>query len=92
MHNILLSLSPLDGRYKSKTDELSDYFSEFALFKYRVRVEIEWLIFLCNEIKIKKSRVLDKEEIQLLQDIANYFDVVAAEKVKQIEGETNHDV
>lgn len=92
MHNILLSLSPLDGRYKTKTDELADYFSEFALFKYRVRVEIEWLIFLCNEIKIKNSRTLDKEEIKLLQDIANYFDVVAAEKVKQIEAETNHDV
>ena len=88
----IIAISPLDGRYRAKLDEMSDYFSEFALFKYRVRVEIEWLIHLCNEVKLKNTRELTDAEVKFLREIVDYFDVVAAKRVKEIEKETNHDV
>ncbi len=88
----IIAISPLDGRYRNKLEEMSDYFSEFALFKYRVRVEIEWLIHICNEVKLKNTRKLTESEIKFLREIVDYFDVVAAKRVKEIEKETNHDV
>jgi len=88
----IIALSPLDGRYREKIEDLSDYFSEFGLFKYRVKVEVEWLIHLCNEVKLKNTRELNEDEVKFLQDLQNYFDVVSAQKVKSIEKETNHDV
>lgn len=88
----ILNLCPLDGRYKHLSESLQDYFSEFGLNRYRIKVEIEWLIFLCNETKIKGSKKLNELDLKFLQDIVNYFDVVAAKRLKEIEKTTNHDV
>jgi len=92
MFDPLLSISPLDGRYKAQTQDLSDYFSEFALYKYRVKVEVEWLIYLCNEVKLEGSRPISEEEIKFLREIIDYFDISSAQNVKHIELETKHDV
>ncbi|PCJ61821.1 MAG: adenylosuccinate lyase [Planctomycetota bacterium] len=88
----ILSISPLDGRYQSKTQELSESFSEYGLIKARIQVEIEWLIALCDEIKIPEARSLSDEERVILQKILDDFSPVEAIKVKDIEKVTNHDV
>ena len=88
----LTALSPLDGRYGSKTAALRDFFSEYALIKYRVIVEIEWLKALANEPSITEVPVLSADAIALLDDIADHFSVADAERVKAIEATTNHDV
>src|SRR3989339_341305 len=90
--NTLQSISPLDGRYSDKVSELSNYFSEYALIKYRVLVEIEWFIFLCNELKLDNSRILKKDEIKKLKAIYQEFEFKDAQEVKNIEKVTNHDV
>jgi len=92
MFDPIIAVSPLDGRYKGKTQDLADYFSEFALFKYRTKVEVEWFIFLCNTIKLSGTRVINEEEIKFIREIESYFDITSAKKVKHIESETNHDV
>lgn len=86
----LLCISPIDGRYHEKTKELNDYFSEFALIKYRVIVEIKWLIFLSNEKIIKYK--LNKKDKDDLNNIIDRFNVEQAKKVKEHENVTNHDV
>ncbi len=88
--NELLNISPIDGRYHSKTEELQDSFSEYALIKQRVFVEIKWLIFLIekNIIDIKIS----EEEKEKILDIVNIFNVGDATIVKEIERVTKHDV
>jgi adenylosuccinate lyase len=86
------NISPLDGRYGSKVEDLRPYFSESALMKYRVKVEVEWFIFLCNEVKLKGTRVWQPTELQELRGIYEYFDAVSANRVKAIEKTTNHDV
>ncbi len=88
----LLAISPLDGRYADKTDYLSQYFSEAALMRYRVLVEIEWFIFLFNEAKLSGTVVLKPTELRILRSIYEQFDVVDAQRVKNIEKITNHDV
>ena len=88
----LTALSPLDGRYGSKTAALRDFFSEYALIKYRVIVEIEWLKALANEPSITEVPVLSADAIALLDSIADHFSVADAERVKAIEATTNHDV
>jgi adenylosuccinate lyase len=88
----IISISPLDGRYRSKVENLADYFSEFGLNKYRVRVEIEWLIYLANNLKLPGVNKLNEIEIQFLREVEGYFDIVAAQRVKEIEKTTNHDV
>ena len=88
--NELLNISPIDGRYKNKTIELNEYFSEYALIKYRVYVELEWLKYI-----VKKGIVDDKlttSEIRKINNIYKNFNVDEAEKVKTIEGTTKHDV
>jgi adenylosuccinate lyase len=90
--NALTALSPLDGRYGSKTAVLRDYFSEYALIKYRVIVEIEWLKALGNEPAIAEVPEFSVEAIALLDGIADNFSVADAERVKAIEATTNHDV
>ncbi|NDP49571.1 MAG: adenylosuccinate lyase [Sulfuriferula multivorans] len=90
--NALTALSPLDGRYGSKTAVLRDFFSEFALIKYRVIVEIEWLKALADEPAIIEVPSFSAEAIALLDGIADHFSVVDAERVKAIEATTNHDV
>jgi adenylosuccinate lyase len=90
--NALTALSPLDGRYGSKTASLRDFFSEYALIKYRVIVEIEWLKALAAEASIAEVPVFSDAAIGLLDGIADTFSVADAERVKAIEATTNHDV
>lgn len=92
MENNLLAISPLDGRYSNKVDYLNQYFSEAALMRYRVLVEIEWFIYLFNDVKLKGTRVLKPTELKILRSIYEQFDVTNAIRVKEIEGVTNHDV
>jgi adenylosuccinate lyase len=88
----LTALSPLDGRYGSKTAPLRDFFSEYALIKYRVIVEIEWLKALAGEAAIAEVPAFSNEAIALLDAIADSFSVADAGRVKAIEATTNHDV
>ena len=90
--NSLTALSPLDGRYGSKTASLRDFFSEYALIKYRVIVEIEWLKALAAEPAIAEVPAFSGAAIALLDSIADQFSVADAERVKAIEATTNHDV
>jgi adenylosuccinate lyase len=92
MRNSLQSISPLDGRYASKLEDVSKYFSEAALMKYRIKVEIEWLIYLCNELKLEGTKVFNKTQVDKLRETYTTFDLVDAKRVKEIEKETNHDV
>lgn len=87
----LLAVSPIDGRYASKTDALKAYFSEFALIKYRVRVEIEYFIALC-EIPLPQLRDYDKTKYEALRKIYTDITPEEAAEVKDIEKVTNHDV
>lgn len=88
----LFNLSPLDGRYASKTRELCGYFSEAALIAYRIRIEVEWLIFLCNDLKLKNTHRLKKAEAKKLRKLYTEFNLQQATKIKEIEKITNHDV
>ena len=92
MNNPLLAISPLDGRYTEKVDHLSQYFAEAALMRYRVLTEVEWFIYLFNDEKLAGTKVLEPTEIRILRSIYEQFDVVDAERVKNIEKVTNHDV
>lgn len=89
---MITSLSPLDGRYQSKVAELIPYFSEFALVKYRVIVEVSFLMMLSAEKGIPELPAFSDKELKLLEDILKNFDEKEAEKVKEIEKITNHDV
>ena len=88
----LTALSPLDGRYERKVASLRNYFSEFALIKYRVYVEIEWLIALAGETSIPECTAFSRETIDALRAAAANFSVDDAGRVKAIEATTNHDV
>ena len=92
MDNPLLAISPLDGRYHEKVDYLSQYFSEAALMRYRCLVEVEWFIFLFNDLKLKGTKELKPTELRILRSIYEQFDIVDAQRVKDIEKITNHDV
>jgi len=86
------AISPIDGRYEAQTAQLSAEFSEFALIKYRVRVEVEWLLFLSERPEIGEVRPFTVTETVLLRDLAAAFDPAEAERVRQIEQTTRHDV
>ncbi len=90
-HNSLTAVSPIDGRYRSKVEELTNYFSEFALIKYRVRVEIEYFIALC-EIPLPQLTGVDASLFNKLRSVYIGFSLEDAEKIKEIEATTNHDV
>jgi adenylosuccinate lyase len=90
--NSLTSLSPLDGRYEKKTAALRGYFSEFALIRFRVQVEIEWLIALAAEPRIAECKPFGAATVQALRDAVANFAIADAERVKAIEATTNHDV
>lgn len=92
MRDTLENISPLDGRYGEKVDEMRPFFSEAALIKHRVLVETEWFIFLCNEAKLKGTRVWKPAELKQLRSLFESFDMVDAARVKAIEKLTNHDV
>ncbi|RKZ82270.1 MAG: adenylosuccinate lyase, partial [Gammaproteobacteria bacterium] len=87
----LTATSPIDGRYRSKTEELADYFSEYALFKYRVQVEIEYFIALCN-LPLPGLEDFDSSRFENLRSIYNDFSPEDADSIKEIESTTNHDV
>src|ERR1700687_2676776 len=87
----LSAVSPVDGRYYNTTKELSPYFSEAALIKYRVFVEIEYFIALC-EHPLPQLQSFDKSIIEKLRDIYKNFSEEDAESIKIIEKTTNHDV
>lgn len=87
----LTAISPIDGRYREKTDLLAGYFSEYALIRYRVRVEIEYFITLC-ELPLPQLRAFDTHLFERIRDIYRNFAVEDAQRVKEIERVTNHDV
>ena len=89
--NALTAVSPIDGRYRSKTQDLASYFSEYALIKYRVRVEIEYFITLC-ELPLPQLKGFDHNLFERLRDIYSNFSEADAQRVKDIEKVTNHDV
>jgi len=87
----LTSISPIDGRYRTQIEELSNYFSEFGLIRYRIMVEIEYFIAMC-ELNLKQLKNIDKNIFNTLRNIYNNFTLEEAGKIKQIESITNHDV
>ncbi len=88
----LNSLSPLDGRYSQKIHILRDFFSEAALMRYRILVEVEWFIFLCNELKLQGTRTFGSADLKKIRALHENFDLAKAGRIKEIEKETNHDV
>lgn len=90
--NSLMAISPLDGRYKSKCADLSPYFSEFALMRYRVLVEVKWLQKLSEHDQIDDLQVISDRGLQYLDDLIENFSISDARRIKEIEATTNHDV
>lgn len=88
----LLAISPIDGRYSNKCGELQEIFSEFGLIKRRVLVECTWLEALCDDKRIKECKALSAKERAALRKIAAEFSLKDAQRVKDIEKTTNHDV
>ena len=89
--SLLTAISPIDGRYRGKTEKLAEYFSEYALIRYRVRVEIEYFISLC-ELPLPQLASFDHALFGKLRAIYQQFDEKQASRVKEIEKTTNHDV
>ena len=89
--DVLTAVSPIDGRYRSKTESLAGYFSEYALIRYRVRVEIEYFIALC-QLPLPQLEGFDSSLFASLRDIYRNFSEQNAARVKEIEKTTNHDV
>ena len=89
--DLLTAISPIDGRYRDKTGQLADYFSEYALIRYRIRVEIEYFIALC-ELPLPQLVDFSHELFEPLRDIYRKFTPEQARRVKEIESVTNHDV
>lgn len=86
------TLSPIDGRYGKIRDDLSDYFSEYALVKYRIYVETEWLVFLLENVDFDLLNCYSSDTIQSIRSIASSYDFNAYKEVKDIEATTRHDV
>ena len=89
--DILTAISPIDGRYRGKAGALASYFSEFALIKYRVQVEIEYFITLC-ELPLPQLKGFDASLFEVLRNIYRNFSEADAARIKEIESVTNHDV
>ncbi len=89
--DLLTAISPIDGRYRSKTAPLANYFSEYALILYRVRVEIEYFITLC-ELPLPQLASFNHDLFEMLRNIYRNFSEADAQRVKDIENVTNHDV
>ena len=87
----LTSISPVDGRYRNKVDEIAEYFSEFGLIKYRVMVEVEYFIALC-EIPLPQLKDFDRALFKPLRAVYRKFETTDALRIKEIEKTTNHDV
>tara|TARA_R110002124_G_scaffold147794_3_gene313191 strand:- start:154 stop:1494 length:1341 start_codon:yes stop_codon:yes gene_type:complete len=91
MENQLLAISPIDGRYHKATEKLNQYFSEYALIQYRVRIEVEYFIALC-ELPLPQLADFDKSKFIELRDLHLDFSIEDAQKIKETEKVTNHDV
>ena len=89
--NTLTAISPVDGRYRNKVEKLEEFFSEYALIRYRVRIEIRYFIALC-EIPLPALETVSKKELELLYTIESSFSMEDAQRIKEIEKITNHDV
>ena len=89
--DVLTAISPIDGRYRGKTKALAAYFSEFALIKYRVQVEVEYFITLC-ELPLPQLKGIDSNVYETLRNIYRNFSEADAQRIKDIESVTNHDV
>lgn len=89
--NDLTAISPVDGRYRGKTEKLADYFSEAALIRYRIRVEVEYFIALC-ELPLPQLAEVDPSSFEKLRALYRDFSTDDARRVKEIEAVTNHDV
>lgn len=89
--SVLTAISPVDGRYRGKSEPLAQYFSEFALIRYRVLVEVEYFIALC-ELPLDNLKSFDSSKFAALRDIYKNFSLEDAQKIKDIEKITNHDV
>ncbi len=89
--NALTAVSPVDGRYRNKVENLGKYFSEYALIKYRIFVEIEYFIALC-ELPLPQLKDISGEKLEELKKVHQNFSVENAQRVKEIESVTNHDV
>ena len=87
----LSAISPIDGRYRKSTEDISRYFSEFALIRYRIFVEIEYFIAL-YELKLPELKNIKKSEIKNLREIVNNFSINDAKRIKKIEKKINHDL
>ncbi len=87
----LTAISPIDGRYRSKCASLENYFSEYALIRYRLRVEVEYFIALYN-MPLHQLIGADREAVESLREIYENFTVADAQRIKDIEAVTNHDV
>ena len=80
----LNAISPIDGRYRKQVDELSEYFSEAALIKYRVKVEVEYFIALC-ELPLSQLKDVPQSSFEKMRDIYRNFTIENAQEVKEIE-------
>ena len=87
----LSAISPIDGRYNKVTEDISKYFSEFALIRYRVYVEIEYFIAL-YEFKLPELKNIKKSKIKNLREIVSNFSINDAKRIKKIEEKINHDL
>ena len=87
-----MTLCPLDGRYGSVKDALGEYFSEYALVKYRVFVEIQWLKYLIENVESDVLKQFDLANMKQIEDISNNFNVESFKEIKTIENTTRHDV
>src|SRR3954454_6190785 len=92
MPSPLAALSPLDGRYARTADPLRDYFSEQALIRYRIRIELAWLDALAAEDAVRELKPFSKKTSADFARLVAEFSERDAEQVKNIEAETNHDV
>ena len=89
--NKLTAISPVDGRYRNQTEKLADYFSEYALIRYRIRVEVEYFIALC-ELPLPELSGVEKSKFEALRALYLDFSEADALRVKEIGATTNHDV
>ena len=90
--DILLSVTPIDGRYESQTKSLENYFSEFALIRTRVEVEILWLLLISKSKTLKFIPEISENQQKKIKNIFNEFSIQDAKQIKRIEKKTNHDV
>jgi len=88
----LTAISPIDGRYSAKTSQLRDIFSEYGLIRYRVMVEVRWLQYLSQHPNIDEVQIFSDSANQLLNSLVDSFSIEQAQRIKEIESTTNHDV